>query len=87
MMILCQRLSPHNLSGQLVPVFDYPWNEKKIYCCVLVEFSVFQFVSIASSPVSGHCKAKSSPIFFTTPPSGIYGINKIMHMDKVPFPG
>lgn len=65
MMTLYQRLRPHNLFGQLVPVFDSPWEEKNIY---LVNFPVFQFVPIASSPVSGHREGKSSPIFFTLPP-------------------
>lgn len=74
--------------GSLCQYLEYnPWNEKKKNYCVLVEFPMFQFVPIAFSPVSGHCKGKSSPIFFTPPPSGICGINKIMHMDKAPSPG
>jgi len=43
----------HSLSGQLVPVVGHPYS-KKVLPDVQREPPVFQFVFIASDPVTGH---------------------------------
>ena len=43
----------HNLSGQPVPVLSNP-HSKKVFPDVQTGPPVFQFVPIASGPVSGH---------------------------------
>lgn len=61
----------HNLSGQLLPVFDHTYSQKA-YCSLhWNRISVFQSVPIAYCPVTRHHQEKLGSIFFTPPP-GIY---------------
>jgi len=48
-----QELRLHNISGQLVPVLDYPHSEK-LFSDVQREPLVFRFVPVASGRVPGH---------------------------------
>jgi len=70
------RWTLHNVSGQLVPVFDQS-HRKKVFCCVQMEFYVFHFVLITFCPVSGHHGRK--PRSFLC----IVSHSVIVHKDKI----
>ena len=47
-----QRKRPHNLSGQLIPVFCYPQREE-VFPSIYVEPPMFQFAPNAPCPIAG----------------------------------
>lgn len=59
----------HSISGRCLPVFDHP--HKKGFSYIYTEFSVFQFVPVASHPVIGHHWAEPGCLFFTSSHLGI----------------
>lgn len=71
-----QRWTLNSLSGQAVPGFDHPHNEKA-FSYPHVEFPVFRFVPVASCPVTGYHCEDSGPTFFSA------SHQTLKHIDKV----
>jgi len=68
----------HNLSGQPVPVLSHPHSEK-VFPDVQREPSVFQFVPIASCPVTRHHRKEPGSIPFLSP------LQVFRYIDKIPL--
>lgn len=66
----------HDSSGQPVPVLSHPHSEKA-FPYAEKETPVFQFVPIASGPVTGHCWKNLDSIF------SILSLQVFVHIDKI----
>lgn len=58
-----QRERLHSLSGHPVPVLSHP-HSGKVFPDVKRELSVFQFVPMVSSPVTGHQQKEPGSLLF-----------------------
>ena len=71
----------HNLPGQSVPVLSHLHSEK-MFPDIQMELLVFQFVLIASGPVTVHHWEESGSILFVLSPQVFMCINKIYPYPK-----
>ena len=67
---------PHNLLGQPVPALSQPYSEK-VFPHVQREPPVFQFVPIASGPVTAYHWKEPGSIFFAT------SLQVFLYIDKI----